>query len=150
MAPEPSDFLANAEASPLSPLHGLIRHAWTLLLPLAGVVPLGLSYLAQSKVPPPSDTETVETEAVLEEQQVAETSPTSLPPEDIIEESNLPSPEPASKLRITAIPPENLLPSAGIPVQYHDVRPGDTLSEIAEAHGVSVAELVAWNSLDDP
>ena len=30
------------------------------------------------------------------------------------------------------------------------VSSGDTLSEIAEANGVTVAELVAWNELDDP
>lgn len=30
------------------------------------------------------------------------------------------------------------------------VEPGDTLSEIADRHGVTVAELVEWNALDDP
>lgn len=30
------------------------------------------------------------------------------------------------------------------------VEPGDTLSEIADRHGVRVAELVEWNDLDDP
>lgn len=30
------------------------------------------------------------------------------------------------------------------------IAPGDTLSEIAERHDVTVAELMAWNDLDDP
>ena len=30
------------------------------------------------------------------------------------------------------------------------IEPGDTLSQIAREHRVSVADLVAWNGLDDP
>ena len=30
------------------------------------------------------------------------------------------------------------------------VAPGDTLSEIADRHDVTVAELIEWNDLDDP
>lgn len=34
--------------------------------------------------------------------------------------------------------------------ERYTVRPGDTLSTIALAHGVDVHELAAWNNLDDP
>lgn len=43
-----------------------------------------------------------------------------------------------------------LRPQAEVPAGHYRVRPGDTLYQIAFQHGLDVAQLAAWNRLEDP
>jgi lipoprotein-anchoring transpeptidase ErfK/SrfK len=82
-----------------------------------------------------------------------DTAPTPTPTASADSPAPSATPEPTSPPTHgvpTATPPADEPLEESASCQVHTVREGDTLSVIAEAYGVSVADLVAANDLSDP